>query len=290
MDETEDNLESVSSIEGPERAQVVADVEADLDRLEAAYDLLIGSTRTGSEVLIPTADPTGEIRLQASWENGSIVVWAGGPDMVAHKNADLADRLEALGGPSLGWAVHADVTLPNGLQRRRPVDPRRGGTGLAGRRRRRWSGRRGRRRRERPLAGASRRRGGRAGGQGPHRAQPADPAAPRGQGHGPERALVAGPGRRRRHQPARRRHARPGRGALAQGPAHGHARGDRRRRGRDRAGGGREARAPGHAAGDPQRRRRRRGLRRPPRRLAVPGADPRRRRGVEAARPVGATR
>ena len=116
MDETEDNLESVSGIEGPERAQVVSDIEADLDRLEAAYDLLIGSTRTGSEVLIPTADPTGEIRLQASWANGSIVVWAGGPDMVAHKNADLADRLEALGGPSLGWAVHADVTLPNGLK------------------------------------------------------------------------------------------------------------------------------------------------------------------------------
>ena len=47
---------------------MVGDVEADLDRLEAAYDLLIGSTRTGSEVLIPTADPTGEIRLQASWD------------------------------------------------------------------------------------------------------------------------------------------------------------------------------------------------------------------------------
>ena len=40
MDETEDNLDSVSSIEGPERAQVVGDIEADLDRLEAAYDLL----------------------------------------------------------------------------------------------------------------------------------------------------------------------------------------------------------------------------------------------------------
>src|SRR5688572_26436311 len=116
MDETEDNLDSVSSIEGPERAQVVSDIEADLDRLEAAYDLLIGSTSSGSEVLIPTADPTGEIRLQASWENGSIVVWAGGPDVVAHQNADLADRLEALGGPKLGWAVHADVVLPNGLK------------------------------------------------------------------------------------------------------------------------------------------------------------------------------
>ncbi len=116
MDVTEDNLDSVSGIEGPERAQVVADVEADLDRLEAAYDLLLGSTSRGAEVLIPTADPSGEVRLQASWANGSIVVWAGGPDLVAHRNEDLADRLEALGGPKLGWAVHADVVLPNGLR------------------------------------------------------------------------------------------------------------------------------------------------------------------------------
>ena len=116
MDETEDNLDSVSGIEGPERAQVVSDIEADLDRLEAAYDLLLGASGNGAEVLIPTADPVGEVRLQASWANGSIVVWAGGPDIVAHRNADLADRLEALGGPKLGWAVHADVSLPNGLR------------------------------------------------------------------------------------------------------------------------------------------------------------------------------
>jgi hypothetical protein len=115
MDETEDHLDSVSGIEGPERAQVVSDLEAELDRLEAAYDLLLGANG-GSEVLIPTADPSGEVRLQASWANGSIVVWAGGPDVVAHRNADLADRLEALGGPKLGWAVHGDVALPNGLK------------------------------------------------------------------------------------------------------------------------------------------------------------------------------
>jgi SNF2-related domain/SNF2 Helicase protein/Helicase conserved C-terminal domain len=116
MDETEDNLDAVSTLEGPERAQVVGDIEAELERLEAAYDLLLASTGNGAPVLIPTADPTGEIRLQASWAAGSIVVWAGGPDLVAHRNADLADRLEALGGPRLGWAVHADVALPNGLK------------------------------------------------------------------------------------------------------------------------------------------------------------------------------
>jgi superfamily II DNA or RNA helicase len=116
MDETEDNLDAVSTLEGPERAQVVGDIEAELERLEAAYDLLLASTGNGAPVLIPTADPSGEIRLQASWAAGSIVVWAGGPDIVAHQNADLADRLEALGGPRLGWAVHADVALPNGLK------------------------------------------------------------------------------------------------------------------------------------------------------------------------------
>ena len=116
MDDTEDALDSVSGIEGPERAQVVGDFEAELDRLEAAYDLLTRSTSSGSEVLIPTADPTGEVRLQASWEGGSIVVWAGGPDVVAHKNEELADRLEGLGGPKLGWAPHGDVSLPNGLR------------------------------------------------------------------------------------------------------------------------------------------------------------------------------
>ena len=247
MDETEDNLDSVSSIEGPERAQVVSDIEADLDRLEAAYDLLIGSTSTGSEVLIPTADPTGEIRLQASWANGSIVVWAGGPDMVAHKNADLADRLEALGGPSLGWAVHNDVTAAQRPEGRRPVDPRRGGPRLARRGRRRGAGRRGRRRRQRALAGAGGGGRRRAGRPGSHRPQPPHPASLRGQGDGPRRAVVAGAGRRRRHQPARRRHARPGRRALPQGPADRHPRGDRRRGRRHRPGGGREARAARHA-------------------------------------------
>src|SRR6478735_5794226 len=59
MDETEDALESVSGIEGPERAQVVGDFEAELDRLEAAYDLITRSASSGTGVLIPTADPTG---------------------------------------------------------------------------------------------------------------------------------------------------------------------------------------------------------------------------------------
>ena len=40
IDDTEDRLDAVRSLQGPERAQVVADFEAELAQLEAAYDLL----------------------------------------------------------------------------------------------------------------------------------------------------------------------------------------------------------------------------------------------------------
>ena len=56
------------------------------------------------------------------------------------RNDELADRLEALGGPASGWAAHADVALPNGLRAAALVDPGRGGARLARRRRRRRSG------------------------------------------------------------------------------------------------------------------------------------------------------
>jgi superfamily II DNA or RNA helicase len=54
------------------------------------------------------------VRLQASWEAGKVVVWAAGPGTAPETNDQLADRLEAIGGPKLGWTVHADVPLPSG--------------------------------------------------------------------------------------------------------------------------------------------------------------------------------
>ena len=190
-------------------------------------------------------------------------------------------------GPSLGWAVHADVVLPNGLKAAAlsiPVEEALGWLVVA------VGGGQG----DEDGVGASVRWLGRVAvaavrlvAHGPHRPEPPHPPPPRGQGDGPQRAVVPGARRRGRDHPAGRRDARAGVGAVPQGPAHRHPRGDRRGRRRHRPRGRREARAAGHAAGDPQRRRRRRGLRRPPRRHAVHGPDPGRRRGVQAPRPVG---
>src|SRR6476620_2116449 len=114
LDETEDNLDSVRQLPGPERDQVVRDFEEELARLEAAYDLLTRASDPSTAIV--AADPVGEVRLQASWSAGQVVVWAAGPGTAPASNDELADRLEAIGGPALGWTLHPAVPLPSGAR------------------------------------------------------------------------------------------------------------------------------------------------------------------------------
>jgi hypothetical protein len=113
LDQTEDNLESVRRLEGPGREQVVADLEAELDRLEVAYDRLTSAADPTAAIVV-AADPRGEVRLQASWSAGEVVVWAAGPDTAPANHDELSDLLEAIGGPALGWNQHPGVVLPIG--------------------------------------------------------------------------------------------------------------------------------------------------------------------------------
>ena len=115
LEATEDDLDAVRTLSGPERAQVVADFEAELARLEAAYDLLTKVGDSSSAVAaIAAADPAGEVRLQASWHGGHVVVWAAGPGTAPAGSDELSDRLEAIGGPAVGWSQHAAIALPSG--------------------------------------------------------------------------------------------------------------------------------------------------------------------------------
>ncbi|MCU1497079.1 MAG: Helicase, family [Acidimicrobiales bacterium] len=117
LETTEDHLDAVRRIEGPERVQVVADFEAELARLEAAYDLLTRVGDSSSAVAaIAAADPAGEVRLQASWQAGSVVIWAAGPGTAPATAEELSDRLETIGGPAVGWSQHAAVPLPSGAR------------------------------------------------------------------------------------------------------------------------------------------------------------------------------
>lgn len=115
LEEVEDRLDAVRKLNGPERTQVVADFEAEVARLEAAYELLDRAGDSSDVVAaIAAADPTGEVRLQASWGGGKVVVWAAGPGTAPATADELSDRLEAIGGPAVGWSQHPAVVLPSG--------------------------------------------------------------------------------------------------------------------------------------------------------------------------------
>lgn len=73
--------------------------------------------------------------MQASWAGGQIVVWAAGPSTLPADNDGLADILERIGGPAVGWSVHRDVSLPNGATAAALSIPCGGVTGVAGCRR-----------------------------------------------------------------------------------------------------------------------------------------------------------
>jgi hypothetical protein len=113
LDDTEDHLDGVRALATPERDQVVADLEAELERLELAYDRLTGASDAADAVLV-APDPAGEVRLQASWSANEVVVWAAGPETLPADHDGLSDRLEGIGGPAVGWNQHRGVPLPTG--------------------------------------------------------------------------------------------------------------------------------------------------------------------------------
>jgi hypothetical protein len=109
---TDEDLEAVRSLATPERDQVVSDFEEERDRLEAALRGLTGDEDSGAApVLLESA---GEVRLQASWAAGRLVVWAAGPGTEPASGEELAERLEAQELSRSGWTNHPPVKLPSG--------------------------------------------------------------------------------------------------------------------------------------------------------------------------------
>ncbi len=117
IDDTHDNLDAVRHLHGDERDQVVADFEEELAKLRALQISMSPIPNvTDPSVIDDLRAVVAEVRLQASWSNGNVVVWAAGPGMPPENNAELADRLETIGGPALGWNVHPSVVLPSGAK------------------------------------------------------------------------------------------------------------------------------------------------------------------------------
>ncbi len=124
--ETDDALRAVTVQGGEGRAQVLADFRAERAGLAAALRERNGDRIAGPDDVAgsaPAAAPAeaqaevvadAEPRLQGSWLDGRLVVWAGGPGAPPGTDADLDALLAAADASSLGWERHASVGLPGG--------------------------------------------------------------------------------------------------------------------------------------------------------------------------------
>ena len=107
LDDTEDELAKVRRMPGPERLQVVADFEAERDRLSVALARLTGAPLS-PELELGTEPP----RLQATWAGGQLVVWVGGPTGQPVGLDELRAWLAEAEAPSAGWETHVGVPVP----------------------------------------------------------------------------------------------------------------------------------------------------------------------------------
>lgn len=110
--ETDEHLERVRKIQGPEREQVISDFESERDRLEAALSRLISAETSGDSPLL--LESAGEVKLQASWAAGRLVVWAGGPGTQPASVEELQNLLQDQEVMESGWTPHPAVKLPSG--------------------------------------------------------------------------------------------------------------------------------------------------------------------------------
>ncbi|MDO8362705.1 MAG: DEAD/DEAH box helicase [Actinomycetota bacterium] len=122
--EAEEDLANARRLNGDERELVMADFAETLAGLRATAARIRpepvpqhrghdewDDDQIAYEELVP--EP---VLLQASWADGQVVVWAAGRGSAPEANDELATRLEASGGPPMGWQVHAGVPLPGGLR------------------------------------------------------------------------------------------------------------------------------------------------------------------------------
>jgi len=134
LQDTEDSLEDAADLADPAvRGQVTVDLEAELARLRAAVTRAAVASGLGPlwqsrppaearSAADPTAPvlpgPVGPPRLQGSWVDGGLVLWAGGPgakplaaDEVVALGISIDNKLD-----TSGWTRRKPVIIPGGEQ------------------------------------------------------------------------------------------------------------------------------------------------------------------------------
>jgi hypothetical protein len=133
--ETDDGLRKAAGLSGDLRDMVIADLTTERERLAAALvrvsgevidppamqaprssgvaSLASAASAEGAQPKLGDGLEVGPPKLHASWGEGRIIVWAGGPGVEASPG-DLDDLLTKAEGSGIGWERHTSVPLPSG--------------------------------------------------------------------------------------------------------------------------------------------------------------------------------
>ncbi len=116
IDLTIERLEK--TLRGRERSMVLADFEAEYQRVDELLTELIGPPTSrkadpGANGAVEAKKPSPALtQLQLSWAPGKVVVWASGHDAPSANEAELRERLTEAGAASIAWETHSSVKVP----------------------------------------------------------------------------------------------------------------------------------------------------------------------------------
>ena len=112
LDAAEAKLDRVrKTVQGPEREMVIADFEAECDRIEDALFAVIGEPEPPAA---PAPPPPGIPQLQLSWTRGRVVAWAAGERTEAESTDEVLARLKQAGASTGAWQPRDDLRVPDG--------------------------------------------------------------------------------------------------------------------------------------------------------------------------------
>ncbi len=113
------------SVRGPERANVLNDLDDECYRIDDALTALIGPPKEEELAPLPNQnrqpkaqqqqqEKTGQSQLQLSWNDGQLVAWVFGHDARYGQEDEIKQFLEATDGHTIQWESRNPLRVPTG--------------------------------------------------------------------------------------------------------------------------------------------------------------------------------
>ena len=123
LDDAEATLANArKNVRGPERANVLNDLDEECFRIDDALTALVGPPKEEELAPLPQAkrqqqapaEKTGTAQLQLSWNDGQLVAWVAGHD-ARYEQADvIKEYLATTGGANIAWEPRGLLRIPTG--------------------------------------------------------------------------------------------------------------------------------------------------------------------------------